>query len=419
MKNKSSFGKTKRDNTERNNKTKELVRNSKQTKTGNNQLNERTYMNIKHHLITVLAACCALGISTAGAQTYILTDLGVLPGKEVSIPTAINAAGYVTGTSSAGESNQSAFCYENSKRGMEDMSVIPGSISRGFGINGFDQMVGDSTFGKGRTISHAALFTKGAVLDLGTLKNSGVFSYSRANGINALGQVVGFAGSKRDSSESRAFAWTSSTGMFDLGTLGGRYAQAVAINDAGVVTGNSEITESSVGDQVSHAFIYRPFSVGIEGMRDLGTLGGDYSYGTFINAKNHVVGYSTVNKSDDRIHAFLHNGKTMIDLGSLSGASLKSDISFALGVNASDEVVGYSYLPSNKQPAPQQVAFIYREGLMVNLNDLVSQPGPGVLKYRLDAATAINDEGQIAVIAFDRSTGNFRAVLLTPIAKGK
>ena len=86
----------------------------------------------------------------------------------------------------------------------------------------------------------------------------------------------------------------------------------------------------------------------------------------------------------------------MVDLGSLSGASLKSDISFALGVNASDQVVGYSYVPSNLQPAPQQVAFIYREGLMVNLNDLVIQAG--VKHYRLDAATAINEEGQIAAI---------------------
>jgi hypothetical protein len=38
MKNKTSFGKTKRNNTERNNKTKESVRNSKQTKRENNQL---------------------------------------------------------------------------------------------------------------------------------------------------------------------------------------------------------------------------------------------------------------------------------------------------------------------------------------------------------------------------------------------
>jgi probable HAF family extracellular repeat protein len=374
-------------------------------------------MNIKHHLITVLAACCALGISSASAQNYTLTDLGVLPGKVTSVPTALNDQAQVTGISATG-AVQSVFCYDYNKKIMEDVSVIPSTISRGFGINGFGQMVGDSTFSKGRTISHAALITKGSILDLGTLRNSGLNSYSRANGINALGQVVGFAGPKRDGNESRAFAWTTATGMFDLGTLGGTYAQAVAINDAGFVTGNAQLPASSVeGVEFSHAFIYQPFSPAIRRMHDLGTLGGDDSYGTFINAKNHVVGYSTVNKSDDRIHAFLHDGKKMNDLGSLSGASVKSDISFALGVNASDEVVGYSYIPSYKQPAPQQVAFIYREGLMLNLNDLVLQPGTN--NYRLDSATAINDEGQIAAIAFDKATGDFRAVLLTPIVKGK
>lgn len=373
-------------------------------------------MKTKHYLTTIaLAACCALGVSSAGAQTYSLSDLGVLPGKVTSVPAALNNQAQVTGTSAAG-AFQSVFCYDNNKKIMEDVSVIPGSMSRGFGINGFGQMVGDSTFGKGRTIFHAALFTKGSILDLGTLRNSGLSDYSRANGINALGQVVGFTGPKLDSTDSRAFAWTTATGMVDLGTLGGTYAQAVAINDAGFVTGNAQLPASSIGGiQVSHAFIYQPFAVGIEKMRDLGTLGGRYSYGTFINAKNHVVGYSTVNKNDDRIHAFLHDGKKMIDLGSLSGASIKSDISFALGVNASDQVVGYSYTPSTLQPAPQQVAFIYREGLMVNLNDLVV--GAGMKNYRLDAATAINDEGQITAIALDKSTGDFRAVLLTPIGK--
>ena len=78
--------------------------------------------------------------------------------------------------------------------------------------------------------------------------------------------------------------------MFDIGTLGGAYAQAFAINDAGFVTGNSQI-KSTVG--AVHAFIYDSsgFHIGpFWGMRDLGTLGGSYSYGTFINGKNTVVG---------------------------------------------------------------------------------------------------------------------------------
>ena len=74
-------------------------------------------------------------------------------------------------------------------------------------------------------------------MDLGVLKGQ---VYSRANGINAIGQVVGFSGLQRDSSESRAFVWTSQTGMNDIGTLGGAYAQAYAINEAGFITGTSQ-----------------------------------------------------------------------------------------------------------------------------------------------------------------------------------
>lgn len=146
-------------------------------------------------------------------------------------------------------------------------------------------------------------------------------------------------------------------------------------------------------------------------MVDLGTLAGDFSYGTSINANNHVAGYSTIDKDNDRVHAFLHDGKQMLDLGSLGGAAFGNDRSFALGVNASDQVVGYSYLPIDRM---RQVAFIYSEGMMVNLNDRLMTPSND---YRLDAAMAINDKGQIVAIAWLNSTGTYHAVLLTPLSR--
>ena len=48
---------------------------------------------------------------------------------------------------------------------------------------------------------------------------------------------------------------------------------------------------------------------------------------------------------------------------------------------------------------------------MVNLNDLI---GTASKNYRLDSATAINDNGQIVAVAFDKSADAFHAVLLTP-----
>ena len=214
---------------------------------------------------------------------------------------------------------------------MEEIGQDPYGLSRGFGIDGSGQVVGDSTFDKAGSISHAALFSNGSVRDLGTLRGSGPFS--RANGINASGQVVGFSSEKLDGEDARAFiidtsARSARLRMVDLGTLGGQYAQAWGINDSGFVTGNSQ-TKGDMG-MATHAFLWQKGT----GMLDLGTLAGDFSYGTFINANNHVVGYSTIDKENDRVHAFLHDGKEMLDLGSLGGAATESDRSYALGVNA-------------------------------------------------------------------------------------
>jgi probable HAF family extracellular repeat protein len=205
--------------------------------------------------------------------------------------------------------------------------------------------------------------------------------------------------------------------MLDIGTLGGSYAQAWAINDAGFVTGNAQQASRFISiDQpiATHAFIWGAKT----GMLDLGTLAGDFSYGTFINARNHVVGYSTIDKENDRVHAFLFNGEKMQDLGSLSAGAPASDRSFALGVNDNDEVVGYTYLPASDPVvgdgpsyASRQVAFVYRNGTMVDLNNLM---GDEARNYQLYSATAINNNGQIAAIAFDVRANAFRAVLLTP-----
>jgi probable HAF family extracellular repeat protein len=311
----------------------------------------------------------------------------------------------------AGTSGTLAFRYTFSATPpMEDAGRnSPKSVTRGFGINSSGVVVGDSTFGPSTGLaSRAASFSNGTATALGTLPNSGPFS--RANGINASGQVVGFSGDRLDGDSSRAFLVKISSGlthMIDLGTLGGSYAQAWAINDAGFVTGNSQ---TGGGDAPTHAFIWDITAK----MRDLGTLGGKSSHGTSVNAQNHVVGNSAINIVDNRVHAFLYDGTLMNDLGSLGGASASSDRSYALGVNATDQVVGYTYLPP-AGPIPHtdstQVAFISQLGVMVDLNDLI---GTASNNYRLYSATAINDRGQIVAVAFATSANGFHAVLLTP-----
>ena len=374
---------------------------------------------------TAMIACFVLGGSNAFAQNaYKVTDLGVLPSKEESVPAAINGQGLVTGTSSAETSGEAAFRYNpNIPVPMEDIGLSSrGVLSRGFGINNTGVVVGDSAFLAANTaaspVRHATLFGDGSRIDLGTLTKQ---TYSRANSINGFNQVVGFSGPALDTPKSRAFFWSKSTGMIDLGTLGGAYAQAFAINDSGFITGNSQLRSND--SQAGHAFLSpSPLEAGAIGMRDLGTLGGPFSYGMAINAKNHVVGYSAINKVDSRVHAFWFDGTGMKDLESLAPNSSKlEDQSVALGVNSSDRVVGYTYLPAisaNTDPAVQpgtshvrQVAFVWSQGTMTDLNKLI---GTAAGMYHLNSAMAINDNGQIVATALSTATGTRRAVLLTP-----
>ena len=182
------------------------------------------------------------------------------------------------------------------------------------------------------------------MVDLGTLGGD----YSEAVAVNDSGQVVGDA-------NGHAFSWTAAGGMVDLGTLGGNYSEAVAVNSTGQVVGGSG-TSSGAGDAFSWT------TAG--GMIDLGTLGGDYSDAMAVNSTGQVVGYSPTasDVSDAFGDAFSWTAAGgMVDLGIPAGY----DFSNAAAVNDSGQVVGtggfLDTLPpaaaSTRSPGPQRAAW--------------------------------------------------------------
>ena len=112
-------------------------------------------------------------------------------------------------------------------------------------------------------------------------------------------------------------------------------------------------------------------------VKDLGTLGGDYSLSAAVNDSGQVTGRSGTANGDDE--AFLYSGGAMIGIGGAQGFS----------INTSGEVTGYLYRPDpNDSNALISHAFLYSSGVLHDLDP--DHPD------RSSAGVSINDKGDIA-----------------------
>jgi probable HAF family extracellular repeat protein len=153
----------------------------------------------------------------------------------------------------------------------------------------------------------------------------------------------------------------------DLGTLGGTTSHGDAMNASGQVTGFS----TTAGDAVGHAFLWDGTT-----MVDLGTLG-TRSDGVAINASGQVTGFSLTRVGLTRVHhAFLSNGTTMQDLGTIGGLS-----SFGRAINDAGQVTGEAQAASGHTHA-----FLWDGTAMRDL---------GTLRGEFSFGVAINASGQV------------------------
>jgi probable HAF family extracellular repeat protein len=163
---------------------------------------------------------------------------------------------------------------------------------------------------------------------------------SASYGINNNGQVVGSMYLTPPSGYEpppHAFIYNSSDGStvtLDI-LLSGRESIGLAINNAGVITGYLSTTTCILGSTNPtcpgpfHAFLYQGSSP-----VDIGTLGGTYSEGTGINDQNEIAGVSSVTGSTLN-HLFLYAKGHMSDLGTIAGQSIVNAL-----INDRGEIAG-------------------------------------------------------------------------------
>ena len=250
---------------------------------------------------------------------------------------------------------------------------------------------------------------------------SGYYSdHSEPLGVNDRGTVVGY--SKASLRDNHAFASVPGASneiprkMVDLGTLGGKNSAATAVNNGGTVVGQADN-----GQWGAHAFrsgsSYENTPVwssssnrASSAVQDLGTLGGKNSTALAVNDSGVIVGASNIHDgqspftsfttfgSNEAVHAFAHglDGQYgMTDLGTLLG--FKNSI--ATGINAQGQIVGYAtdaqvdlyHYYNTSLSYGNAHAFLYDQGKMTDLNDLLPMNSGWLLKTAVD----INDLGQI------------------------
>jgi len=318
--------------------------------------------------------------------THLVEITGLTIPEKIAI-CGINSNGEVIGSSGVEFGIQKAFLYDDA---INELGTLGGLWSQAESINNDELIVGSSHTSDWKV--HAFLYENDIMTDLGALGGSDCNSYGAD--INNIGQVVGRSYIEPNQWQPpHAFIWESGT-MTDLGTLDGDDCSvANAINNNGVIVG---VSSHQNGDfSVKQGFFYSD-----DEMFGAAPLYADCSTALIdINDNEAAVGYSE--DEDGNLHAvFWGDNGAPLDLGSLGGFK-----NIARAINNSNVIVGSS---ETDERGPNH-AFIWKDSVMIDLNDLI----PSSSGWELLDAFDINEDGQI--VGYGTHNGQVRAFLLTPI----
>ena len=327
-----------------------------------------------------LLVCVALGLPLGlrAGTIYDITDLGVLPGGSYSAATAIGSNGLVAGYGDDGSGNTNPFLW-SAASGLFELT-IDSVLAESFGVNASGTAVGyqlNGDFTMSAFLANAAGST--TIPTLGGSNNA-------ATAINDGGTVVGYSDTAGGSQ--LAFRYSGGASSTSLGVLpGGSNSAAYAINQSGAIAGAADDSNGAF-----HAVVYTGGA-----WIDLGIPNGYVSSAAAAISNSGLVA-GTLADPYGATMGFLWSPS---DPGvmTLLGALTPGGDSQAYGVNSSGVVVG----------SADGVALLYDGSGIYDLNTLLGASSTG---WKLEAATAIDDAGQI--VGYGEYNGAAHGFLLDP-----
>jgi probable HAF family extracellular repeat protein len=295
-------------------------------------------------------------------QNGVMTGLGYLPGASNSIAHAINNNGEITGRAYVSATNYHVFYFTAGS--MSSIGTLGGPNGIGHAINDRGDLAGWSQIA-GNSNPQGFFYRTNHFIQLPPWQETS-YGNCEAFGMNATGRICGITYFLEGAGNARwwGFVWhdDNANGLYEaverqtLGSLGtygsaGAWSQATAINDSGQVVGATGITNDWFP---RHAFLITPSG-------NLWKIPPADPNPANINPTNLL----------------------MQNLGTLDRPT---DDSYANAINNRGWIVGTSTTRSGTNQA-----FLWRDGIMTNLNDLISQNSGWVLTN----ATGINEHGEI------------------------
>lgn len=351
-------------------------------------------------LLLPLAGALAIAAGTAHAATplYHLRVVTAPPGASVIQALDINDAGQLVGQYLDADFNGRAAFWDAD--GTAHALGLPGEGDGiAYAINNHGQIVGSFMDYVNPT---AGLLWSAATPDVPINLSSDPEVNVSPQDISDAGVVVGGFGLP---AHSRAFVWTASSGLVDYGvaneTVEFEQTRWSAVNTSGKLVGGWNVHSSDI-----HA---TAGTVGTPAVLPMSDMAAEFpSSATSVNASGVAVGLGLAVDTPDLVPVvFAADGS----FSAIPGATLDQTNGCAAAINDSGVIIGSAGIGSASGCAPGLRAWVYRDGTVYDLYDVVDDHADFA---KFQVAHAINAAGAIVGTGLTND-GQVASFVLTPI----